>query len=411
MIRLFIDVFHLLQVLPTIESVSSTEVSPCPSPLSHSPSPDLTTRLTAISPLPDLRRDSGCSEDMLTLPVPDEFADEEARRRSLIPSEEEDGTSPTFTPSDTVPTIPVPSPAKHMQRFLSLPDDDVLTAVIPDVSVEDKSLLPSKDEKDKGNLAAQAESVQSVDEDVEIGLNVSSLLPPQDVQDEDSPFMDLLAVSESQETRRSSTVSLKDMEKDICHIDSPEMTEVEPTDDQDDADVGISGLHIRTVESLLEPRDDGAVNLQKELAAAGFVAVTKPTLSPSSPEDEAVTPVTPEEKSDSEEEEVDKLVKGCSLAHFEEGNDIARRSFYKQIKSGAGRKKRTRTEKSASVQYSEALTEHDNEYLGVYKIQIQGSNGNLVASAPGSARTSPRPSLAASEGDDEELLHYHIQVS
>ncbi|KAJ9585833.1 hypothetical protein L9F63_020535, partial [Diploptera punctata] len=285
-----------LKVLPTIESMSSTEVSPCPSPLSHSPSPDLTARLTAISPLPDLRRDSGCSEELLTLPVPVEFADEEARRRSLIPSEEEEGPS----------------------------HDDVLTAVIPDITVEDDSPLPSKDEKDKGNLAAQAESVQS-----------------------------------SQETRRSSTVSLKDMEKDICHIDSPEMTEAEPTDDQDED-------------------------------------VT----------DEAVTP-------ESDEEESDKLVKGCSLAHFEEGNDIARRSFYKQIKSGAGRKRRTKVDKSATVEHSEALPEHDNEYLDVYKIQIQGSNGNLnvdVASTPGSARTSPRPSIAVSEGDDEELLHYHMQA-
>ena len=408
-------VLDIFQVLPTIESVSSTEVSPCPSPLSHSPSPDLTARLTAISPLPDLRRDSGCSEDMLTLPVPVEFADEEARRRSLVPSEEEEVHPPTFIPAYTESIIPIPSPAKHMQRFLSLPDDDVLTSVIPDVAVEDKSLSPSKDEKDKGNLAAQAESVQ-IGEDVEISISVSALLPPQDVQEEDeeedSPFMDLLAVSESQETRRSSTVSLKDMEKDISsHIDSPEMTEAEPSDDQDE-DFGISGVHVRTVEGLLEPQDDGAVNLQSELAAVGFVTISKTTLSPSTPDDE----VTPEVKSDSEEEEeeVGKLVKGCSLAHFEEGNDIARRSFYKQIKGGAGRRKRTGADKSAAVQHSEALTEHDNEFLGVYKIQIQGSNGNLnaeLASTPDSAHASHRPSLAPSEADDEELMHYHMQVS
>ncbi|PSN40119.1 hypothetical protein C0J52_19377 [Blattella germanica] len=381
------------------------KVSPCPSPLSHSPSPDLTARLTAISPLPDLRRDSGCSEDMLTLPVPVEFADEEARRRSLVPSEDEDG----FCPSETA--IPVPSPAKHMKRFLSLPDDDVLTGTIPSSNIEDRRIFPSKDEKDKGNLAAQVESVQSV----EIGISVScedALLPPQDVQDDETPPMDLLVISDSQETRRSSTVSLKDMEKDICHIDSPETTEVDPTNDQEDEipadeEVGISGLHIRTIEGLLQPPDDGAVNLQSELAAAGFEDTGKMILTPSSPEDEVLTPVTPEEKSDSDEE-VGELVKGCSLAHFEEGNDIARRSFYKQIKGGAGRKKKSATDKSLTVQHSEALTEQDNEYLGVYKIRIQGSNNNLsaeAASTPGSALTSHRPSLAASEGDDDELLH------
>lgn len=40
-------------------------------------------RLSAISPLPDVRRESAC-DDLLTLPVPDAFADAlAAHRRSL----------------------------------------------------------------------------------------------------------------------------------------------------------------------------------------------------------------------------------------------------------------------------------------------------------------------------------------
>lgn len=404
----------MLQVLPTIESLSSTEASPSLSPLilSHSPSPDLTpfsNRLTAISPLPDMRRDSGCSEDLLTLPVPVEFADEEARRRSLVPSEDEDTCPPTFTPSDIELQDLAVTPAKPMQRFLLPPDD--LIQVIPDVGDEAKRILPCKEEKNRGNLLAAEGCVhESFDEQlqkavsqlhVNLSVDVSdsgpaALSSPQDVQGE-APQMDLLIISDIMETRRSSTVSLKDMEKDMSHIDSPEAVEPE----QEDEDM-ISGLH------LINPDHSEAVNPQSELAMAGCGDV----ITPSSTED--VSPVSPKDNSDSEEEEEGKqVVKGCSLAHFEEGNDIARRSFYRQVRSGVGRKKRTVTGKLPLVQHSEALTEHDNEYLDVVEVRIQGSNNNLSAEAactPDSALGSHRPSLVASEADDEELYQYHIQV-
>lgn len=409
----------MLQVLPTIESLSSTEASPSLSPLilSHFSSPDLTPfsdRLTAISPLPDMRRDSGCSEDLLTLPVPVEFADEEARRRSLIPSEDDDTCSRTFTPSDVELQDLAMTPAKPMQRFFSPPDDDLIE-VTPDVGDEAKRILPSKEEKNKGNLLAVEESVhESFDErlqkavsqlHVNLSVDVSdsgsaALSSPQDVQGE-APQMDLLIISDIKETRRSSTVSLKDMEKDMSHIDSPEAMEPE----QEDEDM-ISGLH------LINPDHSEAVNLQSELAMAECVDVSEMLITPSSTED--VSPVSPKDNSDSEEEDEGKqVVKGCSLAHFEEGNDIARRSFYRQVRSGVGRKKSTAAVKLPLVQHSEALTEHDNEYLDVVKVRIQGSNNNLsaeAASTPDSALGSHRPSLVASEADDEELYQYHIQV-
>jgi hypothetical protein len=192
------------------------------------------------------------------------------------------------------------------------------------------------------------------------------------------------------------------MEKDMSHIDSPEAVEPE----QEDEDMMISGLH------LMNPNHSGAVNLQSELAMVGCVDVSEMLITPSSAED--VSHASSKDKSDSEEEEEGKqVVKGCSLAHFEEGNDIARRSFYRQVRSGIGRKKRTATDKSPLVQHSEALTEHDNEYLDVVKVRIQGSNNNLsveATSTPDSALGSHRPSLVASEADDEELYQYHIQV-
>lgn len=399
----------MFQVLPTIESLSSTEASPCPSSLapSHSPSPDLTpfsNRLTAISPLPDMRRDSGCSEDLLTLPVPVEFADEEARRRSLVPSED-DNCSPSFTPSAVELQDLAVAPAKPVQMFLSPPDDDVLIEVIPDVRDEATNFLHSKEEKNKGNLFAAEESVherlQKAVSQLHVNLSVdvsdsglAALSSPQDVQFS-APQMDLLIISDIQETRRSSTVSLKDMEKDMSHIDSPEAVELE----QEDEDVMISGLRI------INADHSKAVNLQGELAVAECMDVSEVLITPLSTEG-----VSPESD---EEGEGKQVVKGCSLARFEEGNDIARRSFYRQVKSGVGRKKRTVTDKLPLVSHGEALTEHDSEYLDVVKVQIQGSNNNLsaeAASTPDSALESHRPSLVASEADDEELYKYHIQV-
>lgn len=72
--------------------VSSTETSPCTSPLPVPPinviSPSVsTTRLTCISPFPDMKRDS-VDENFLTtisLPVPTQFADGSSRRSSGIP--------------------------------------------------------------------------------------------------------------------------------------------------------------------------------------------------------------------------------------------------------------------------------------------------------------------------------------
>lgn len=68
-----------LKVLPTIESGSSSDLSSCPSPTASI----ITTRLVSISPLPDIRRDSAIEDaDLLTLPVPPDFAD--SRRASQV---------------------------------------------------------------------------------------------------------------------------------------------------------------------------------------------------------------------------------------------------------------------------------------------------------------------------------------
>lgn len=59
-----------ISLMPTLESGSSIEISPCSSP---------TPNVASLSPMPDLRRDSQ-PEELLTLPAPDGFAD--SRRNS-----------------------------------------------------------------------------------------------------------------------------------------------------------------------------------------------------------------------------------------------------------------------------------------------------------------------------------------
>ncbi|KOX68067.1 Diacylglycerol kinase eta [Melipona quadrifasciata] len=70
-----VDHVDNLSVGPLIESVKSTDNSTCTSP---------TPNVASLSPIPDLRRDSQ-SEELLTLPAPDGFAD--SRRNRYISSD------------------------------------------------------------------------------------------------------------------------------------------------------------------------------------------------------------------------------------------------------------------------------------------------------------------------------------
>lgn len=77
-----------LKATPKFIPTSSSETSPCTSPLPMPPTHLFTpaTRLTCISPLPDIRRDSVDENflNTLSIPVPRQFADE-SRRNSGVP--------------------------------------------------------------------------------------------------------------------------------------------------------------------------------------------------------------------------------------------------------------------------------------------------------------------------------------
>ena len=76
-----------LKATPKYVPTSSSETSPCTSPLPvPQPSNPSAARLTCISPLPDMRRDSVDENffNSLSIPVPRQFADE-SRRNSGVP--------------------------------------------------------------------------------------------------------------------------------------------------------------------------------------------------------------------------------------------------------------------------------------------------------------------------------------
>ncbi|XP_063242323.1 diacylglycerol kinase eta isoform X2 [Bacillus rossius redtenbacheri] len=418
-----------LQVLPTIESVSSTEVSPCPSPHSfvHSSSSTelgICSRLTAISPLPDLRRDSAC-DDLLPLPVPLEFADP---RRSLVPSEDGEGSSLAVpAPKGLLP----PSQDSVPRRFSASLHDEVCVEKVEikrSASLEDFALFSepkvlSKEEKDIGNtivasskgdlmcdesqsaLLSTSESLelkrdfnegigflenlegpnslQDNHESDTLRVDIESLTSSP-IEDDDKKYMfDSLFVPDrdGDASRRGSSV-LEDIEKVVGHIDSPDNTETDNIKD-DTSEGSEEALKHEELEDVPLPPE---VSLQSELVAAGFPVTPSPNIDLMSPEEEL------EEDDDSGE-----LVKvrGASLAHFSEGNDIGRKSFYKHVKTKAP------TDKPRACR---TLGEREGRgFLDIVKIQIQGSSNNL------SGDVSRRPSGAMSDGEEDELLRFHVR--
>lgn len=75
------------KLIPTSSSENSPCTSPSPIPLINLVTPSSTTRLTCISPLPDIRRDSIDENflNTLSIPVPRQFADDSSRRNSGVP--------------------------------------------------------------------------------------------------------------------------------------------------------------------------------------------------------------------------------------------------------------------------------------------------------------------------------------
>lgn len=124
-------------------------------------------------------------------------------------------------------------------------------------------------------------------------------------------------------------------------------------------------------------------------------------------------------------------VKKCSIAHFIEGNDIARRSIKcRHKKLSLDDLDLTETAKDSEILIPNIptiqISTSDNEYsqgdlgrgdssctsyLDVVQLRIQGSNNNIRGSTDGmylsdTYQDTHRKSLTLSETDDEELVRY-----
>ncbi|KAL1140316.1 hypothetical protein AAG570_000248 [Ranatra chinensis] len=104
-------------------------------------------------------------------------------------------------------------------------------------------------------------------------------------------------------------------------------------------------------------------------------------------------------------------VRKCSIAHFVEGNDIARRSIKCRHKKLASLDDLDLSQTESIVESSVRKKEISSAYLDVVQIRIQGSDSNLRGSTDGMCINDfqgiHRKSLALSETDDEEVMRFH----
>ncbi|XP_029155939.1 diacylglycerol kinase eta isoform X3 [Nylanderia fulva] len=274
--------------MPTAESGSSLEISPCPSP---------TPNVASLSPMPDLRRDSQ-PEELLTLPAPDGFADSRRNSENMpqgVFSFDSAGcqqeaqttiTSDNFFLSsersqlEAVSDLPITVTKTTLDT--STPSDDATiqdTIVSPDTdSLHSRNISPEhaqKTAKDTlGPRGSCTNSIISTDSIVSDMLDSKSYTIRNSESEIDSDIFDSTKRSESSE---------------IGHIDSPDNSDMLSTETQHSE----SGL--------------------EDLSSLG----------------QDVISAIMGEKYDSVREglDIEESRRPCGLARFNEGNDIGRQSF------------------------------------------------------------------------------------
>ncbi|XP_025833655.1 diacylglycerol kinase eta [Agrilus planipennis] len=315
-----------LKVLPTVESGSSTDISPCPSPSSQSSSV-ITAKIVSISPMPDVRRESTCDDPVLmqTLPVPPDFAD--SRRASQVQSTglDESTTIETLLASTSkLKTMEQKGSGDsetitNEQLFVQQRRRSSATKDTQDIKIEYKATW--EEEKECSSIASNEEEMSFPSEIIE----PKSFCPRKDSDGED-------------------------VNGHIYHIDSPE-TDTYPTSEalhgeslmDDISSVGqdLYGFDQDSIENTYsddttlfaseigEPKKDKIVERKRSFKR---IPSEKKRRSSCSRIDE-ITQFGFENKLFMQHNKIldnrfDKeTVRYCSLAQFVEGNDIARRSF------------------------------------------------------------------------------------
>nr|XP_046483245.1 diacylglycerol kinase eta isoform X1 [Neodiprion pinetum]XP_046483246.1 diacylglycerol kinase eta isoform X1 [Neodiprion pinetum] len=303
---------ELLSVMPTIDSASSTEPSPCASP---------TPNLISLSPMPDLRRDSQ-AEEMLTLPAPDGFADSRRNSSNLpqgvfsfeVPSidvtamnlqtndaergSNGDEVGQPETPSDIQVTV------TSTTLDTSSPSDDT--------TIQDTMISPDTDSPNSRNASPdEGVNLRKFDREGKVDGSRSSFSCSNSIVSSDSMVLD------SSTTMDSRNLTVKNSESEIGHIDSDIL---DTTKHSDSPEMG----HIDSPDNSDTCHSDGqnSESIIDDLSSLGQDLISAMI----------------GEKYDSvrdclKSEQPEKPQKFCSLAQFVEGNDIARRSFKKPTRN------------------------------------------------------------------------------
>lgn len=300
-----------LHVMPTIDSASSSEVSPCSSP---------TPNLVSLSPMPDLRRDSQ-AEEMLTLPAPDGFADSR-RNSSNLPQEvfsfevaaveatifklfqergetlknndqESSGVQQAETPSDIQVTV------TSTTLDTSSPSDDT--------TIQDTMISPDTDSANSRNISP--DHGQKLDNERKIYGSRSSCSCSNSIVSSDSMILDTL--DSKNFTIKNSESEIGHIDSDILdtpkHSDSPEMGHIDSPENSCDT----CPSEAQNSESIIDDLSSLGQDLISAMLGEKYDSVRDCLKS----------------------EQPEKPQKFCSLAQFVEGNDIARRSFKKPARS------------------------------------------------------------------------------
>ncbi|XP_015431327.1 PREDICTED: diacylglycerol kinase eta [Dufourea novaeangliae] len=292
---------------PLIESLKSTEDSTCT--LTSTPN------VASLSPMPDLRRDSQ-PEELLTLPAPDGFADSRrnsenlpqdsfnfheltAQSISAYTQQESDvhmfndqhesnnmELSSDFQISVTRTNFDTSSPSDDatMQDTIISPDTDSIHSRHVSLEHDQKFENRSKMDTTRGSCSNSIVSTDSIISDT---LDLKSYV----IRNSESEIGKYISSDIFDSTKRSDS-------SEIGHIDSP-----------DNSDMFTS--EVQNSESLIDDLSSLGQDLISTMIGEKYDSVRECL----------------------ESEHTEKPQKYCSLAQFEEGNDIARRSFKKQTKA------------------------------------------------------------------------------
>ncbi|XP_044751269.1 diacylglycerol kinase eta isoform X2 [Coccinella septempunctata] len=296
-----------LKVTPILESGSSSDVSSCPSPTSSI----VTARLASLSPMPEVRRDSTplTETDLYTLPVPPDFAD--SRRASQIKAALESCALTDNILTGACSSLKAMEVMQQQRRLSEIPKATEKRCSLPSVEVQKSEKESDKNQEDSSLMSTISNEEASITSEI---LDQKSFCPRKDSDGED-------------------------LNGHIGHIDSPE------TDTFPNSDPLLGESIMDDISSMLgevmygydqESMENTATDDTSLFASEKRRSLKRDSLErhrkSSKPKIEEEEPVQfgfenrafmtyPEPK------------KYCSLARFNEGNDIDRRSF-KRPKTG-----------------------------------------------------------------------------